>query len=145
MFHVWFQFHSLYTDLHCSLSQVSAGSDSLVWITKAFNLEWLLNLWERGKPQNKPSKKGLWRNWKMLILKLREEAPFSPSTFLMVNGNSIISATMNLESTSRVVISYPTCIRRLFSDGGPLIPSLHKTGCVCITMKAVRVKGLVIQ
>jgi len=31
---------------------------SLVWITKAFNLEWLLNLWERGKPQNKPSKKG---------------------------------------------------------------------------------------
>jgi len=46
---------------------------SLVWITKAFNLEWLLNLWERGKPQNKPSKKGLWRNWKMLTLKLREE------------------------------------------------------------------------
>jgi len=30
---------------------------SLVWITKAFNLEWLLNLWERGKPQNKPSEK----------------------------------------------------------------------------------------
>jgi hypothetical protein len=30
---------------------------SLVWITKAFNLEWLLNLWERGIPQNKPSKK----------------------------------------------------------------------------------------
>ena len=29
---------------------------SLVWITKAFNLEWLLNLSERGKPQNKPSK-----------------------------------------------------------------------------------------
>jgi hypothetical protein len=29
---------------------------SLVWITKAFNLE-LLNLWERGKPQNKTSKK----------------------------------------------------------------------------------------
>jgi hypothetical protein len=29
----------------------------LVWITKAFNLERLLNLWERGKPQNKPSKK----------------------------------------------------------------------------------------
>ena len=27
----------------------------LVWITKVFNLEWLLNLWERGKPQNKPS------------------------------------------------------------------------------------------
>jgi hypothetical protein len=26
---------------------------SLVWITKAFNLDWLLNLWERGKPQNK--------------------------------------------------------------------------------------------
>jgi hypothetical protein len=32
-------------------------SYSLVWITKAFNQEWLLNLWERGKPQNKPSKK----------------------------------------------------------------------------------------
>ena len=30
---------------------------NLVWITKAFNLEWLLNLWERGNPQNNPSKK----------------------------------------------------------------------------------------
>ena len=29
---------------------------SLVWITKAFNLEWLPNLREQGKPQNKPSK-----------------------------------------------------------------------------------------
>jgi hypothetical protein len=46
---------------------------SLVWITKAFNLEWLLNLWERGKPQNKPSKKGLWRNWKKLTFKTPEE------------------------------------------------------------------------
>jgi hypothetical protein len=27
------------------------------WLTNAFNLEWLLNLWERGKPQNKPSEK----------------------------------------------------------------------------------------
>ena len=46
---------------------------SLVCITKALNLEWLLNLWERDKPQNKPSKKGLWRNWKVLTLKIREE------------------------------------------------------------------------
>jgi len=52
---------------------VQTKSFSLVWITNAFNLEWLLNLWERGKPQNKPSKKGLWRNWKMPNLKTREE------------------------------------------------------------------------
>ena len=40
-----------------SLARAVGTKFSLVWITKAFNLEWLLNLWERGKPQNKPSKK----------------------------------------------------------------------------------------
>jgi len=46
---------------------------SLVWITKAFNLEWLLNLWERGNLKTNQVKKGLWRNWKMLTLKTREK------------------------------------------------------------------------
>ena len=40
-----------------SLGVATSGLVSLVWITKAFNLEWLLNLCEQGKPQNKPSKK----------------------------------------------------------------------------------------
>jgi hypothetical protein len=54
----------------------------LVWITKAFNLGWPLNLWERGKPQNKPSKKGTetcnyglfaLRRRPRILLHLREE------------------------------------------------------------------------
>jgi len=59
---------------------------SLVWITKAFNLEleWLLNLWERGKPQNKPSEKGAVTQLENANLKRHENTyvPSRPSFFL---------------------------------------------------------------